>query len=325
MTAPWHPAIRADWLVLRRTGPMAWVRMLGPPVLLLIGCIALACGDLYAGYAWCLAAAALLALGGACGIAHQRLLDALERWRFGWCGALPIARPAAASTLLLSATAALVASLAFTTTLLFGIAAPAPQGGDLPYAVAAIDGALVAGVAVAAIRVLRRGALARVHHMDGIREPLLALPWLNDPRLPHLLDWQRRAALVRWRRGGSFMAVGIVLAAVPIGAPMVQVSALVLLVLSWSWLTVVMRASADAFISAVRLLAAVPWNVRSARMAALRYPLVATPCALVFMVVGAALLRHGVVVLLWIVCTGAASAWPLVRLARATRFADPRA
>jgi len=119
--------------------------------------------------------------------------------------------------------------------------------------------------------------------------------------------------------------VGIVLAAVPIGAPMVQVSALVLLVLSWSWLTVVMRASADAFISAVRLLAAVPWNVRSARMAALRYPLVATPCALVFVVVGAALLRHGVVVLLWIVCTGAASAWPLVRLARATRFADPRA
>ena len=276
MTAPWHPAIRADWLVLRRTGPMAWVRMLGPPVLLLIGCIALACGDLYAGYAWCLAAAALLALGGACGIAHQRLLDALERWRFGWCGALPIARPAAASTLLLSATAALVASLAFTTTLLFGIAAPAPQGGDLPYAVAAIDGALVAGVAVAAIRVLRRGALARVHHVDGIREPLLALPWLNDPRLPHLLDWQRRAALVRWRRGGSFVTAGIVLAAVPIGAPMLEVSALVLLVLAWSWLAVVMRASADAFASAARLLAAVPWDARSSRKAAHRYPLIAT-------------------------------------------------
>ena len=325
MTSLWHPAIRADWLVLRRMGPMAGAGMLGPPVLLLISCIALACGDLYAGYGWCLAAAALLALGGGYGIAHKRLLDALEQWRFGWCGALPIAHGTAASTLLLSATAALVASLAAATALLFGIAAFAPYGRDLPYAAAGIDGALVVGVAVAAIRVFRRGALARGYHADGIREPLLALPWLNDPRLPHLLDWQRRAALVRWRRGGSFVTVGIVLAAVPIGAPMVQVSALMLLVLSWSWLTVVMRSSADAFISAVRLLAAVPWNVRAARMAAFRYPLVATLCALVFMAIGAALLRHGMVALLWIVCAGVASAWPLVRLARATPFADIRA
>ena len=325
MTSPWHPAIRADWLVLRRTGPMAWAGMLGPPVLLLISCIALACGDLYAGYGWCLAAAGLLALGGGCGIAHQRLLDALERWRFGWCGALPIARGAAASTLLLSAIAALVASLAAATALLLGIAAFAPYGRDLPYALAAIDGALVAGVAVAAIRVFRRGALARVHHADGIREPLLALPWLNDPRLPHLLDWQRRAALVRWRHGGSFVTVGIVLAAVPIGAPMVQVGALVLLVLSWSWLAVVMRASAEAFIAAARLLAAVPWNVRSARMAALRYPLIASVCALMVMAIGAALLRYGIVALVWILCAGATSAWPLVRLARATHLAGRRA
>ena len=325
MTALWHPAIRADWLVLRRTGLTAWARVLGPPVLLLAGCVALACGDLFAGYGWCLAAGALFALGGSYGIAHQRLLDALERWRFGWCGALPTARGAAASTLLLLATAALVASLAFVTTLLFGTAAFAPHGGDWPYAVAAIDVALTVGVAAAAIRVFRRGALVRVHHADGIREPLLALPWLNDPRLPHLLDWQRRAALVRWRRGGSFVTVGIVLAAVPIGAPMLEVSALVLLVLAWSWLAVVMRASADAFAAAVRLLAAVPWNARSARMAALRYPLIATLCALVVMAIGAALLRHGAVALVWIVCAGATSAWPLVRLARATHLADRRA
>jgi len=190
---------------------------------------------------------------------------------------------------------------------------------------AGIDLALVAGTAVAAIRVFRGGAVARVHHVDGIREPLLALPWLNDPRLPHLLDWQRRAALVRWRRGGSFAMVGIVLAAVPIGAPMLEVSALVLLVLAWSWLTVAMRASADAFVAAVRLLAAVPWGARFARMAALRYPLVATSCALVFMVIGTALLRHGMVALVWIICACVASAWPLARLVRAMRLADPRA
>lgn len=320
MTALWHPAISADWLVLRRTGRMAFVRMFGVPVLLLACCVALAGVDLYKGYGWCLAAGALLALGGSYAIAHQRLLDALERWRFGWCGALPIARGAATYTLLLLTGAASTASLAFVTALLFGVAASASHGGDRFYALAGIDIALVAGTAVAAIRVFRPGALARAHHADGIREPLLALPWLNDPRMPHLLDWQRRAALVRWRRGGSFATVGIVLAAVPIGAPMLEVSALVLLVLSWSWLAVVMRASIDAFVAAVRLLAAVPWDAGSARMASLRYPLIATLCALVFMAIGTALLRHGVVAVVWVVCAGAASARPLVRLARATRF-----
>jgi hypothetical protein len=322
MTTPWHPAIRADWLVLRRNGAPACVRMFGAPVLLLACCVALGCGDLFAGYGWCLAASALLAVGGAYAIAHQRLLDALERWRFGWCGALPVARGAAAATLLLLTAAALVASLAFVSALLFGIAASAPHSRDWPYAVVAIDTALVVGAAAAAVRVFRRSALARVHHADGIREPLLALAWLNDPRLPHLLDWQRRAALVRWRRGGSFVTAGIVLAVVPIGAPILEVSALVMLVLAWSWLAVVVRASADAFTAAVRLLVAVPWDARSARMIAFRYPLIATLCALVFMAIGAALLRNYKVALAWIVCAGAISAWPLVRLARATRRED---
>ena len=325
MTALWHPVIRADWLVLRRTGSIAFVRILGAPALLLVCCAALACGEFYGDYGWCLAAGALLALGASHAIAYQRLLDAMTRWRFGWCGALPIARGAAARTLLLLAAAALMASLAFVTALLFGASTFAPHGRDLFYALAGIDLALVAGAAVAAIRVFRRGAFARVHHADGIREPLLALPWLDDPRLPHLLDWQRRSALVRWRRGGSFATVGIVLAAVPIGAPILEVAGLVLVVLSWSWLAVVMHASADAFAAAARLLAAMPWDARSARLASLRYPLVATSCALVFMAIGTALLRHGVVAAVWIACTGAASAWPLVRILRATRSPEPSA
>lgn len=164
-----------------------------------------------------------------------------------------------------------------------------------------------------------------MHQADGIREPLLALPWLDDPCLPHLLDWQRRSALVRWRRGGSFATVGIVLAAVPIGAPMLEVAGLVLVVLSWSWLAVVMRASADAFVAVERLLAAVPWDARSARLASLRYPLIAMSCAVAFMAIGTALLRHGIVALVWIVCAGAASAWPLVRILRATRSPEPSA
>lgn len=325
MTGSWHPAIRADWLVLRRTGAGAFLRMIAAPVLLSGCCAALACGDFHDGYGWCLAAGALLALGGSYVIAHRRLLDATERWRFGWCGALPAARGATTSTLLLASVAALVVSLAFITVLLFAVSVSAPHHADFVYAVAGIDLALVVGTVAAVMRVFHSGVLARSHQADGVGEPLLALAWLNDARLPHLLDWQRRAALVRWRRGGSPVMVGIVLGVVPIGAPMAQVAGLVLLVLAWSWLAVVMRASADAFAAAVRLLAAVPWDVRSARLASLRYPLIAVSCALVCVAAGTALLRHGGIALAWVACAAVVSARPFVRLARATRSVDPRA
>lgn len=323
MTASWHPAIRADWLVLQRTGAVAFVRVLGVPLLLLACCVALACADLYAGYGWSLAAAALLALGGSYAITHQRSLDALERWRFGWCGALPAARGAAAFTVSFVAFAASIASLAFVTALLLGISTNASHRGDLPYAVAGVDLALILGTAVAMLRVFRGGT--RAHHADGIREPLLALPWLSDPRLPHLLDWQRRAALVWWRRGGSFVTVGLVLAAVPIGAPMLEVAALVLLVLSWSWLAVVMRASADAAVAAVDLLRATPLDSHRARVASFRYPLIAASCGLLPMAAGAILLRKGLLAPAWIAFAAAASAWPMLRIIRATRSAEPSA
>jgi hypothetical protein len=317
MTALWHPAMRADWLVLRRTGAVAFVRVIGVPALLLACCAVVMCGDFYGGYGWCLAAGTLLALGGSYAIAHERLLGALERWRFGWCAALPVARGATASTLLLVTVTALVASVTFITALLLGISVPAPHRADLAYAWMGIVLALVAGTAVAAVRVYRRGALAL--QADGVREPLLALPWLDDRRLPHLLDWQRRAALVRWQRGGNFVMVGVVLAGVPNAPSLPMVVALVLLVLSWTWLAVVMRAGAEATGAAMRLLAAVPLDVHRARRASLRYPLIAALCALVSMAIGAVLSGRGVIALAWIVGAGLVSAWPLIRMLRATR------
>jgi hypothetical protein len=318
-----HPALRADWLVLRRTGAVASVRMFGAPVLLLACCVALACGDLYKGYGWCLAAAALPALGGSHAIAHRRVLDALERWRFGWCGALPIARGRTAWTLSIVTIVALLVSLMFVSALLLIVSASAPHRGDLPYALAGIDLALIVGTSVAMVRALRIGA--RTNHAGGIREPVLALPWLNDTRLPHLPDWQRRAALVRWRRGGSFVMVGIVLGAVPMGAPMVPVAGLVLLVLSWSWLAVAMRASADATTDAVRLLGATPLDFARARRASFRYPVAAALCGLVWMIVGIALLRQGMIAPAWIVLAGIASAWPMLRILRTTRDTESSA
>lgn len=316
MSALWHPALRADWLVLRRTGAVAFARILGVPALLLICCVALAGGDFYYGYGWCLAAGVLLALGGSYAIAHHRLLDALERWRFGWLGALPVARAAAPCTLLLVASGVLLAALACATALLLGVCMPAPHRGDLAYALAGITLALVMGTAVAAVRAV--GKNWRVHQVYGIREPLFALPWLNDPRLPHLLDLQRRLALVRWRRGGSFVMVGIVLAAVPIGAPMLEVAGLMLLVMSWSWLAVVMHASADASAEAVRLLGALPLQTHRARVASLRYPVVAASCALVPVILGATLESRASLVPAWIACASLVSAWPLTRILRAS-------
>ncbi len=319
MTTLWHPAIRADWLVLRRTGTVAFVRIIGVPALLLTCCAVVACGDLYEGYGWCLAAGTLLALGGSYAIAHERLLGALERWRFGWCGGLPVARGATPWTLLLVTVAALMASLAFTTALLLGVSMPAPHRGDLTYAWAGIDLALVVGAVVAAMRAFRRGA--RALQADGIREPLLALPWLNDARLPHLLDWQRRAALVTWRRGGGAAMVALALFAVPDGASVMRAAGLILLMISLTWLDVALRACAKATAEAVRLLQPTPLDGNRLRIASFRYPLLAVVCTFVLIVVGAVLMSGGSAIAgLWgAACAISVSAWPLRRVMVATR------
>lgn len=320
MSALWHPAMRADWLVLRRTGAIAFIRIAGAPALLLAGCVALACVDFFPGYGWCLAAGALLALGGSHAIVHHRLLDALERWRFGWCGALPTARGATICSLLFVTAVALAVALAFCTALLSGISMSAPHRGDLAYALVAIDVALVVGTVVAAVRVFRRGAFA-ARHADGIREPLLALPWLNDPRLPHLFDWQRRAALVRWRRGGGVAMAALALFAVPDGIAALRGAGLILLVISLTWLDVVLRACAKATAEAAWLLRPTPLGDGCLRIASLRYPLLAVACTFVPVVAGAVLLSGGSAIAgLWAAaCTIVVSAWPFRRVMAATR------
>jgi hypothetical protein len=319
MTAVLHPAIRADWLVLRRTGWVARARIIGVPALLLVCCTALACGDFYGGYGWCLAASALLALAGSHAIAHARLLDASERWRHGWCGALPVARGATVRTLLFTVTVVLIASLACVASLLSALVLAFPHRGDLAYALAGNALGLVAGTVAAALRVLRRRSDSPTHHDDDIREPLFTLAWLDDPRLPHLFDWQRREAVARWRRGGSFVLVGVVLAGVPDGPAIPTVVALTLLVLSWAWLAVVMHASADSTVSGVHLLGATPLDYNRARRASLHYPCMAMLVAMLPMAIGAVLGHSGMIVLAWATAACAALVWPLVRILDATR------
>lgn len=313
-------SLYADYLAVRRAGWVALARPLVAPALLVAGCVALAGVGLYRDLAWTMALGAMLALCGSYALVRGRLLGALVRLRFGWCGALPV-RAAAVNGMLVALTAlALVVAVLASASLLVIVAASAPRSAPLTFALLAVASGFALGTAAAVGYVLRPGWVARFHRAEGIREPLLKLPWLNDACVPHLLDWQRRAALVRWRRGGSSVLVGGALVAVPHGAAIPQVLGLVLLVLSWAWLAVAMRACADVAIDAVRLLGAQPLDTSRIRAASKRYPLLAATCALVLAFGGAMLVGGGfVVIAIWVGGAVAGSLWPFVRIRRATR------
>lgn len=314
------PSIQADLLVLRRMGRLARARPLVGPALLVLGCVVLACGSFYPGLGWCIPVSAMLALAGGYAVMRSRLMAALVRARFGWCGALPLRAWAIPSTLLVLATAGLATAILVSSVLLVIASVPAWHPEALGFALIAIDGGLAVGTFAAAIAVFRKGGVARARHAEGIREPLFALPWLNDPRLPHLLDWQRRAALDRWRRGGSGL-IAVVLVAVPDGASIPTVVGLLLRVLSLVWLDVVMGACARVTAEAVGLLGAMPVAIGRMRSASLRYPLVASIGALALAVVGAILMSDGVEgAAIWCGCAIAASASPFRRVIRATSF-----
>lgn len=287
------------------------------PLLLVAGCTILVCAALYRGLGWCLPVSAAFAVVGAHGLARSRLAGALTRSRLGWCGALPLHAGATPRALLVVTSTAVAAAIIAMSALLTLAALPAPHRDVLGFGLMAVDGGLVAGTAAAALHVLRPGAMVRRHHADGIREPLLALPWLNAAHLPHLLDWQRRAALVKWRRGGFALVAGVLIA-VPDGAAIPGVVALVLLAASLAWFDVVMRTSARVTFAAAGLLRATPLSAHRMRWTALRYPLVAGICASTSAVIAVALPDAGPIpLLIWLACALAAAVWPVHCIARA--------
>lgn len=315
--------MQADLLALRRAGWMACLQPFAAPVLLVAACVALAGVALYTEYAWCIGLSGLLALAGSFALTRERLTTALLRARFGWCGVLPIRRRNVHAALWLLAVAALaIAAVAGSVSLLV-VTAKASHPDVLNLALLALDSGLIVGVVAAASVTLRKGAVARLRHADGIREPLFTLRWLNDVRLPHLLDWQRRAAVVGWRRGGSFVMIGCALAAVPDGAAIPAVAGMVLWMLALVWFEVVMRASAVVVVDARRLLGATPLQHGRMRWAALRYPLFATVCAMVVVVAGVALPGGDLLSMAaWTACAATAAALPLYRIVKSTRCGD---
>lgn len=302
---------------------MACLRPFGAPVLLVAACVMLVSVPLYWEYAWCTGIGATLALVGSFALTRGRLLAALRRARFGWCGALPVQRGEMLVALLLLVATALGVAAGAGSLLLLVAAAKASQPDAIGLALLALDGGLVLGTGAAVVSTSRKDAVERLRHADGIREPLFALSWLNGARLPHLSDWQRRAAVVGWRRGGSFAMVGCVLAAVPDGAAIPAVVGMVLWMLALVWFEVVLRASAATTVDAMHLLDATPLSPDSMRRATLRYPFFAAVCAVVVVVVGVALPGGGLLSgVAWTACAVAAAALPLHRIVKATSGGD---
>lgn len=319
MSSALHPWIHEASLAMSRAGWRAFVRRMGIPVMLLLLCVALASVGLRRGSPWWLLAGVAVAVSGSYAITRSASVRTLVNWHSGWCGALPIEPRVARRTLLLMTGGALALGLVCVSALLSLSAIGAPHSARLPVALVMLDAGLVFGTAVATIVALRSSRGARAHHAGVIREPLFALRCLNDPRLPHLLDWQRRDALVRWRAGGNFVWIGVLLVSLPHGVIFRIAIGMVVLALSLMWLVVVMRACADVAADAVRLLTPVPLNARHARIASLRYPLVAAVFATILAGCGAVLLDFGMVMGGWLACTVALAAWPLYRIVTATR------
>lgn len=311
------PSVHADFLALRRAGWTSVARTFVGPVLLVLVCGVLAAVSLYGDLGWLALASGVLALAGSHALTRNRLAAALLRARFGWCGALPVRARATNGVMVALAATSLIAAVSLGSLLLACAAVAAPHREVPVLGLLALDGGLVVGTFAAVVQALRAGATARSRHAEGIREPLFALAWLDDARLPHLLDWQRRSALVHWRGGGSFALVGIVLAGVPMGAAIFDVAGLVLLALSLAWLAVAMRACVTAAADAYRLLEATPVMAERMHRASLRYPLLAVVAATVLALIGALLLRDGFVPMaVWIACAAAVSLRPLFRIVK---------
>lgn len=281
-------------------------------------CVALAAVPLYRDLGWLIVVSAVLALAGSHALTRHRLTAALVRARFGWCGALPLRSVASSGVLVALTVGALAVAVVSGSVLLVCAALPAPHRDALGFGLLALDGGLIVGALAAIVLALRRGAAMKFRHAEGIREPLFALPWLEDARLPHLPDWQRRCALVRWRGGGGFSLVGVALAGVPMGAAMFDVAGLVLLALALAWLAVVMRACAATTGAAGSLLGATPLSSARMRRASLRYPLAGWLGSMALAGLGAALLRGGFATWVgWCICAAALSLRPWLRIVRA--------
>lgn len=232
----------------------------------------------------------LLALALSYASARARLAELDERLRHGWWAAAPIEPARATRTLVLLATLGAAAALSVAALLLAAFGGDGERTRTAFFVVAA---GLVPGTALGLIAALRQRRRPAQRLREGAREPMFGLRWLDDARLPHLSDWQRREALLRWRRGGHAWMIGAVLMALPGSTALASGAGVLLIATALAWFSLLAQACAAASVAAGRALAATPLAPRGLRRAAWRYPAFAFACACALAGAGAALLGVG--------------------------------
>lgn len=233
---------------------------------------------------------ALLALASAYASARSRLAALDETLRHGWWAAAPVEPARATRTLVLLAALGGAAALLVAALLL---AAFGGEGERVRTAFLVLAAGLAPGAALGLLAALRQRRRPAQRLREGAREPLFGLRWLDDARLPHLSDWQRREALLRWRRGGHAWMIGAVLMALPGSTALASGAGVLLIATALAWFSLLAQACAFASVAAGRALAALPLAPRGFARAAWRYPAFAFVCACVLAAAGSALLGLG--------------------------------
>ena len=263
--------------------------------------------------------AALIAMvvGLAAFVASRRFAHAhAERLQTGWWRAAPVDRGSIDRVLLIVPLMAGCASISVLTVGLTCLALL--TGGSVaiaslaPHAFAILAGCLLG----AASTVWRR------HHppstpRSGVRVPLLRIRTPLPSPAPHLFDWQRREAVLRWRRGGNVKLIGLVMALTPGASHPLHVMGALILVTTAAWLGTVLEASGDVATQARRCVQATPIDNTALRRASLRYPLLSLAGAGMLFACGT-LLSGGVgpLPVLWAAVGCALSARGVIRLVR---------
>lgn len=120
--------------------------------------------------------------------------------------------------------------------------------------------------------------------------PLWRVQVLDRLPLGTLTGWQRREATLQWRKGGKFWMMGLVMAGIPIGAPIVPIFGFVMLAAAMVWFSTSLQASVEVTARARHLLAAVPLGPGTLPRALARYPVLGAAIALAACLLGTLLL-----------------------------------
>ncbi|MGO1002181.1 hypothetical protein [Lysobacter sp. CA196] len=229
----------------------------------------------------------LLAIAAAYAVARGRLIALDEYLRLGWWSAAPIEPARATRSLVVLAGLATLTAMAFVAAVL---AACGGEPASLRSAYWIVDGGLALGAVLGVFAALRHRRHPTPRLREGARLPVFGLAWLDDARLPHISDWQRREGVLRWRRGGHAWMIGAVLFGLPSSTGASSGIGVLLIAIALAWFSLILQACVAATLDADALLASTPRAPRRLAQAAWRYPSFAWVCAVACISAGAGLL-----------------------------------